>query len=56
MASAEETVVYVKALKLTAHEYPGGKEGSHVATADCETCVSIGMSIVVSDDLIAYLC
>lgn len=51
VASAEETVLIVKALKFTAHEYPGGKEGSHVAAADCETCVSIDASTNVSLDL-----
>lgn len=37
VAITEETVVVVEALKFAAHEYPGGKEGSHVATADCES-------------------
>lgn len=56
VASAEETVVNVKASKLTAHEYPGGKEGSHVATADCETCESINVSTEVSLDIKVYFC
>lgn len=45
---AEETVVYVEASKLAAHEYPGGKEGSHVAAADWVACMSYDVTYDVT--------
>lgn len=55
MASAEETVVKVGALKLAAHEYPGGKEGSHVAAADCETNTSSETTSSVSTGIMFWV-